>query len=120
MDKKQLEYYKQKLLQLKKELISTLRQKYAEAANLGEGDGKDFGDEAYSLYAKNIVLGRVETDALKLKLVEQALQRIESKSYGICIECEDDIEEKRLEYVPFARYCTECKSELEKTGKITM
>lgn len=120
MEKEKLEYFKKKLLELRKQLISALKEKYEEAKDFDIDSGADLADEAYNLYSKNIVLGKVETDALKLRLVEQALQRIENNTYGICIECEDEIDEKRLEYVPFARYCTECKSELEKSGKIKM
>ena len=98
MDKATKEHFREKLLAMKKELIEALNNKYNE----------------------NIMLGRVETDALKLRLVDQALQRIENDTYGVCIECEEEINPRRLEYVPFARYCTECKSELEKKGLIKM
>jgi len=120
MDTEKKLYHREKLLQMKRDLIQKLNEKYNEAMGLG-GDGtQDSADEAYNLYNKNLMLGRVETDALKLRLIEQALQRIDADTYGVCIECEEDIESKRLEYVPFARYCTDCKSELEKKGLIKM
>ena len=120
MEKDKREYFRNKLLEMKKKLINSLKEKYEDAKNLEEPSGRDLADEAYDLYTKTLMLGKVETDALKLRLVEQALQRLDADTYGICIECEDKIDEKRLEYVPFARYCTECKSELEKSGKIKM
>ncbi|PLX70780.1 MAG: molecular chaperone DnaK [Denitrovibrio sp.] len=120
MEKEKLRYNREKLLEMRRNLITKLNERYNEAMGLG-GDGtQDSADEAYNLYNKNLMLGRVETDALKLRLIEQALQRIDAATYGVCIECEEDIEEKRLEYVPFARYCTDCKSELEKKGLIKM
>lgn len=120
MDKARREYHKQKLLAMRAELIETLNKKYNEAIDLGSDGIQDTADEAYNIYNKNVMLGKVETDALKLRLVDQALARIENDTYGVCIECEEEIEEKRLEYVPFARYCTECKSELERKGLIKM
>lgn len=120
MDKATKEHFREKLLAMKKELIEALNNKYNEALELGSDGIQDTPDEAYNLYNKNIMLGRVETDALKLRLVDQALQRIENDTYGVCIECEEEINPRRLEYVPFARYCTECKSELEKKGLIKM
>lgn len=120
MDREKLNYHREKLLTMRRELIDKLNEKYSEAMSVG-GDGiQDSADEAYNLYNKNLLLGRVETDALKLRLIEQALQRIDNGTYGVCIECEEDIEQKRLEYVPFARYCTDCKTELEKKGLIKM
>lgn len=120
MDEATKEHFRSKLLAMKKELIETLNSRYNEAIDLGSDGIQDMADEAYNLYNKNIMLGKVETDALKLQLVDQALQRIENDTYGVCIECEDEISTRRLEYVPFARYCTECKSELEKKGLIKM
>ncbi len=118
MEESKREYFKEKLLKMRKELIETLNKKYNEAIDLGTDGIQDSADEAYNLYNKNIMLGKVETDALKLQLVEQALVRIQNDTYGVCIECEELIGERRLEYVPFARYCTECKSELERKGII--
>jgi len=121
MDPNKTEIYRERLLNLKKELLTELKTKYEDAISLGgDSSGQDAADEAYNIYNKNLMLGRVETDALKLRLVEQALKRLEEGTYGYCIECGEEIEEKRLQYVPFARYCTECKSELEKKGLIRM
>jgi DnaK suppressor protein len=120
LDAERLEYHRQKLLEMKADLISKLKERYSEAIKLGTEGVQDSADEAYNIYNKNLMLGKVETDALKLRLVEQALARIATRTYGVCIECEEEIEEKRLEYVPFARYCTDCKSELEKKGLIKM
>lgn len=118
MDEKTKEHFKQKLLAMKEELIATLNERYNDAITLGTDGIQDMADEAYNIYNKNIMLGKVETDALKLQLVEQALARIENDTYGICIECEEEISTRRLEYVPFARFCTDCKSDLEKRGLI--
>jgi len=118
MKAEQIEYYRQKLLSMKDELITRLNERYNEALNFGNDGTQDSADEAYNIYNKNLMLGKVETDALKLQLVEQALGRINSGTYGVCIECEDEIEDRRLEFVPFARYCTECKSEMEKKGLV--
>jgi DnaK suppressor protein len=120
MEQEKLQYFKDKLLKLKLELTEKLKKRYDDAINLGFDAGKDSADEAYRIYSRSLMLGRVEVDALKLQLIEQALMRIEAGTYGICLECEEEIEEKRLEYVPFARYCTECKAELEKKGIIKM
>ncbi|MDR0454854.1 MAG: TraR/DksA C4-type zinc finger protein [Deferribacteraceae bacterium] len=116
MEAERMEYFRKKLHSMKDELISKLNERYNDALSFGNDGTQDSADEAYNIYNKNLMLEKVETDAIKLQLIEQALERIESGSYGVCIECEDDIEDRRLEFVPFARYCTDCKSELEKKG----
>lgn len=118
MTEKKKEFFTQKLIKMKADLIETLNKKYDEVINLGTDGIQDSVDEAYNIYNRSIMLGKVETDALKLRLVEQALVRIQNNTYGVCIECDEVITDKRLEYVPFARYCTDCKSELERKGLV--
>jgi DnaK suppressor protein len=48
-----------------------------------------------------------------LKNVQHALERLEEGSYGTCEECGSDMKEKRLQALPFARYCVECQREKE-------
>lgn len=50
---------------------------------------------------------------LKLLKIESALKRIERKDFGYCIECDEDINPKRLEYDPTATLCIQCASEKE-------
>ena len=45
-----------------------------------------------------------------LQHLNAALDRIERKEYGYCIECEKLIPKERLEEVPHTRHCVECKS----------
>lgn len=45
---------------------------------------------------------------LKLQKIEAALKRIEEDEYGYCVECGDEITEKRLNAVPESPQCVEC------------
>jgi len=54
----------------------------------------------------------------KLQLIEDALEGIENGYYGFCEECEEPINEKRLQLMPFALYCVRCQSELERQAKL--
>ncbi len=45
--------------------------------------------------------------------IEQALERIEDGSYGLCHECNEPISAARLEAVPHARLCINCKMKEE-------
>ena len=49
----------------------------------------------------------------ELRAIEDAIRRIESDDYGICASCEDPIEIKRLEAIPWARFCRACQEEME-------
>lgn len=54
-----------------------------------------------------------------IREVEQALQDIEDNLYGICKRCEESISVKRLKARPVAKYCIDCKTELEKIARQT-
>lgn len=46
---------------------------------------------------------------LNLKLVEEAFRRFESGDFGICLKCDEEIEEKRLLAKPEAAFCSKCQ-----------
>ena len=54
----------------------------------------------------------------RLLLVDDALEAIEHEEYGLCEECEEPINEKRLLLMPFTRLCVSCQSELERQARI--
>jgi RNA polymerase-binding protein DksA len=51
-----------------------------------------------------------------LAMVEDALRRLEKGTYGICEKCGRPIDPARLEALPIAHLCVECKHRLEKPG----
>ena len=59
-------------------------------------------------------MGLGENERTKLRLVEEALAKIEEGLYGVCERCEGGIPPKRLDLLPFTRYCVQCQSELGK------
>ena len=50
-------------------------------------------------------------DQRKIREIDQALQRMENSTYGVCFSCEKLINPARLESKPEARFCIECKQE---------
>jgi DnaK suppressor protein len=48
-----------------------------------------------------------------LALIDDALKRIRTNTYGSCIECEEELQQKRLEAVPWARHCVICAEKHE-------
>lgn len=51
--------------------------------------------------------------------IEEALKAIQNNEYGICKRCEEEISIKRLKVRPVARYCIDCKTELERIERQT-
>lgn len=78
----------------------------------------DLGDCATSDMAAEYAHILGERLRQRLQLIEDALVAIENGYYGLCEECEEPINEKRLQLMPFARFCVRCQSELERQAKM--
>jgi DnaK suppressor protein len=88
----------------------------------GETEGvKDEGRDTYDLASDerdreiNFILNDRERE--KLVAIDEALQRIKEKSYGICESCEGEIQLGRLKVLPFTRLCVKCQEENERESK---
>jgi len=88
-----------------------------ESNELGKNGTMDIGDEASDLSNRQLLLSLNEADRKKLLDIEEALERIEEGTYGICEECGEPISIKRLEVNPTSIYCVECKTRLEQIQK---
>ena len=78
----------------------------------------DLGDHATSDMVAEYAHIFGERLRRRLILIEEALEAIEDGDYGFCEECEEPISEKRLQLMPFARFCVRCQSELERRAKM--
>ncbi len=58
---------------------------------------------------REIAVRNLDRQVLLLRNVEAALHRIETGEYGICVHCEEEINPKRLQAVPWAPLCLTCQ-----------
>jgi DnaK suppressor protein len=72
----------------------------------------DEGDLSQQHHEEWIFLNRNTIDMKLLREIADALRRIDNDQYGICLECEEPISPKRLEAVPWARYCVACQENI--------
>lgn len=78
----------------------------------------DMGDYATADMAAEYAYLFGERLRKRLQLIEDALDGIENGDYGFCEECDEHINEKRLQLMPFALFCVRCQSELERQAKM--
>ncbi|HUA61750.1 MAG TPA: TraR/DksA family transcriptional regulator [Verrucomicrobiae bacterium] len=69
----------------------------------------DEGDLSQQHHEEWIFLNRNTIDMKLLREISDALLRIDHGIYGVCMECEEPISPKRLDAVPWARYCVKCQ-----------
>jgi DnaK suppressor protein len=69
----------------------------------------DEGDLSQQHHEEWIFLNRNTIDMKLLREIGDALRRMDHDHYGVCLECDEPISAKRLEAVPWARYCVTCQ-----------
>jgi DnaK suppressor protein len=80
----------------------------------------DISDDAARSYDRKLQGDLEEQEWNKLKQVETALEKIAQDEYGTCEQCEAEIPEARLEIMPYAEFCIQCLSEIEKNDAASL
>ena len=114
MDKSNLLKFKDILMEIKKNINS---QKLDNSAIFSE-KLPDAIDQSVDDTEKSLNSRFMSRKNLYLKKIDEALEEIENGTYGICKECGDEIEIKRLLARPTANLCIFCKTEKEKLEKM--
>jgi DnaK suppressor protein len=97
------------LLEKRGSVLSGLGMKFDTRARMGR-IAED--DQAQISHDEFVSLRMNGLDYRQLRMVEEALDRLESGDYGVCLSCDEPIAEKRLQALPWARYCVKCQEEM--------
>ena len=114
VDSKTLARFKKILFKEREEIVGEVKQISKSSKEMGQDGIQDIGDEAANMYNKQVLLSLNETERMRLKEVDEALDRIVNGTYGTCEGCGGPISLKRLEVRPVAKYCVPCLTKLEK------
>src|SRR4030066_2444386 len=104
IDKKTLSRFKKILLKEREQIVGEVKQTYVSSQEMGQDGIQDIGDEAANIYNKQILISLTESERIRLQEGDEALDRIEARTYGVCEECGELIGLKRLEVRPVAKY----------------
>ena len=77
------------------------------------GEVRDAGDESVAIEHTEIRGALMQRDASEIGDLAAAIERLDNGTYGLCVECELDIEAARLDAVPAARRCSTCQTRFE-------
>ena len=103
------ETYRQMLIEKRDRVVSGLGAKFDTIAKMGRVAEED---QAQLLHDEFVSLRLNSLDYGQLRLVEEALDRVQSGDFGVCLACEQPIPPKRLQAVPWARYCVPCQEQI--------
>jgi DnaK suppressor protein len=114
MEKRKIQRLEQALKQEYENLVKTLNRNRAAEEEILIEKTEDEGDLATISHNKELLYNLHESDFRRLKAIEDALKRIHREEYGSCVRCGEDINEKRLVAVPWAKMCIKCQEETER------
>src|SRR6187549_1319990 len=113
MDAKKLKVARQRLATEYEDLTKSMKRGRLAADEINVEATEDEGDLAIISHARELSYNLQEGDLARLRSIEEAMEAIDRGQYGECIRCDDDINEKRLEVVPWATMCVRCQEEAE-------
>lgn len=70
-------------------------------------------DDIQAAAERVVTIHNIDHKGAILRQVEQALSRVKDGSYGICLNCDEELGPKRLNALPWARYCFACQEAKE-------
>jgi DnaK suppressor protein len=116
LKKIEIEDFKAKLLQMKKQLATSIKDTKEEVKEMEESRGysQHQADEGTDDFGKTISLEVSNKEFTILRQIDRALEKIEEGSYGICDITEKEIPKARLEALPYATMTVEAQEKFEK------
>jgi DnaK suppressor protein len=101
------EIHRQALLRKRAQLLSALR------IDRGQANERVAEEDQGTVAHEEFVSMRLNRlDYVQLRMIDEALDRIESGDYGTCLSCDEGIPDKRLTALPWAKYCVPCQEQI--------
>jgi DnaK suppressor protein len=97
----------------REELMRTIARTEEEGRQADDDPTVDLADKAANSYTKEFLFGMTNTDRTILNMIDEALKRIKANEYGLCANCQEEMQQKRLEAVPWAKNCISCQEKIE-------
>jgi RNA polymerase-binding transcription factor len=119
MDAKKLKDTRRRLSSEYENLIKSINRSRLAAKEIKLENTEDEGDLATISHERDILYNLHESDYARLRYIEDAMKAMDRGEFGECVRCGEDINEKRLEAVPWATTCIRCQEETEAAAKHT-
>lgn len=115
MNQETFDYFKMVLQDQKKQLLIQANQTVMNEVANGQEHLSDYGDLATLESDRTFHLRIRDRERKLIKKIDQALDRIENDTFGLCERCGNEIAIERLKARPVTTFCIACKTKLEKT-----
>ena len=110
--------YCQRLLELREQLHRQMNGLAKESAQELPGYSLHMADSGTDNFDRDFALSLLSSDQDAVYEIEEALKRIEKKTYGVCELTGKTIPRARLEAIPWTRFTVEAQAQLEREGAL--
>ncbi len=110
----QYQALRERLQNQRDEILNMYKQDLRAGQESADDGTEDIVDRANNAYNRELMFSLSDTKRTTLLQIENALRRMEERSYGRCANCGQNIHILRLEAVPWARFCIDCQELAEK------
>lgn len=106
------------LIEVRERMLNRQGNLVKDAADEQPGFSLHMADAGTDSYDRDLALSRISSEQDAVYEIDEALNRIRNGTYGICEATGKPIEPKRLEIIPWTRFCKAAEKDLEKTGSL--
>ena len=117
MRKPALKAAREKLFEMRRQVLREISNDLRQGREGSKEEGMDTYDLASEERDRGISFILTDREREKVQAIQEALDRVDAGTYGICESCESDISTGRLSALPFTRLCVNCQAEAEKEAK---
>ena len=110
--------YCQRLLDLREQLLGQMNGLAKESAQELPGYSLHMADSGTDNFDRDFALSLLSSDQDAVYEIEEALKRIEKKTYGVCELTGKTIPKARLEAIPWTRFTVDAQAQLEREGAL--
>jgi DnaK suppressor protein len=117
LSSKQVNFLKARLLEKRRQLLAKLEtSREQELLADSHASGDDMLDQALNLEDREASFQIAEIESAQVEQIDDAIERMQEGTYGVCEMCAEAIPAARLKALPSATLCIECKSAEERLG----
>jgi len=117
MRKAFLKNVREKLMEMRRQTLREISNDLRQGREGAKDEGMDTYDLASEERDREISFILTDRERGRLQAIQDALERVDEGTYGVCDNCEIEIAAARLEALPFTRLCVSCQAEREKEAK---
>jgi len=119
MDQKRLQFFKKRILEERDRIVASLTHHEVEIESATSSRSAEFEEASRLDKDREYISGLLTMDTEELADINESLKRIDEGTYGLCVDCGNEIPEPRLEAMPSSLRCLDCQKQNEDRLDVT-